>query len=192
MRIIGGQWSGRHLDAPAGRDTRPTSDRVREAIFSSVYSLLGDLEGCVAIDLYAGSGALGLEALSRGAARAYFVESSRKAADVIERNARALGAERDRALLVRASVGPALGARLGSVEASLLLADPPYRIDAAQFSEVLAELAASGALVSGALVVYEHAAAGTAVWPAGFEARSERRYGDTGVSFAVYEGVSAR
>lgn len=188
MRIVGGKWRGRRIDAPAGRDTRPTSDRVREAIFSSVYSLFGDLDGLVALDLYAGSGGLGLEALSRGAARCILVESDRKAAATIVRNARALGAGKDEALVVQANVNARLPERLGSVGASLLLADPPYRIDPLQFSQVLEGLAAAGALAREALVVYEHSSQSEALWPEGFTACSERRYGDTVVSFATFEG----
>lgn len=188
MRIVGGKWRGRRIDAPAGRDTRPTSDRVREAIFSSVYSLLGDLGQLVVLDLYAGSGALGLESLSRGAARCIFVESDRKAAATIVGNARALGADKDVAFVMRSSVNAGLPERLGSTGASLLLADPPYRIDPLQFSQVLEGLAAAGALASEALVVYEHSSQSEVLWPERFTACSERRYGDTVVSFATFEG----
>lgn len=188
MRIIAGTWKGRTLAAPRGRDTRPTGDRVREAIFSSVYTLLGELDGLRAADLYAGSGALGLEALSRGAASCVFVESDKGAAAVITRNAADLGADPAAVRIVTAQVGQfaARGPQGGPV--SLLLADPPYRIDAAEFSQVLEELAARGFLENGALVVYEHAAGGEARWPAGFEGLGAKRYGDTAVSFAMYEG----
>jgi 16S rRNA (guanine966-N2)-methyltransferase len=189
MRIIGGRWRGRRLASPPGRGTRPTADRVREAIFSSIYSLLGALDDLTVIDLYAGSGALGFEALSREASRCIFVESDRRAAGTIAANARDLGLPSEATAIITSSAGPELGTRLGSVGASLLLADPPYRIDAAAFAEVLSGLSQSGTLAPGALVVYEHAAATDGVWPDGFEALSERRYGDTGVSFARYEGT---
>lgn len=188
MRIIAGRWRGHRLTAPRGRDTRPTSDRVREAIFSSVYSLSGDLVGRTVLDLYAGSGALGLEALSRGAARVVFVESDRRAAAVIAENIGTVGADRTEAKVVQANVNPGLPARLGSVRASLLLADPPYRIEPTEFSHVLEGLVAAGVIEAGALVVYEHAAAAEMVWPSGFSAEADRRYGDTAVSFAIYEG----
>src|SRR3954451_107880 len=87
MRVIAGQYRGRRLTAPRGETTRPTSDRVREALFS----ILGDVTGVRVLDLYAGSGALGIEALSRGAAEAAFVDSSRRAADAIRANLRAVG-----------------------------------------------------------------------------------------------------
>lgn len=188
MRVIGGTWRGRTLDAPKGRDTRPTSDRVREAIFSSVYSLIGDLAGFVAIDLYAGSGALGIEALSRGADRCILVDNDRSAASAIARNLEAMGVGGGRATIVRANVSSGLAARLGRVEASLLLADPPYRIDALEFSQVLESLADGGVLKRDALVMYEHSSNTEALWPAAFQAAAEKRYGDTAVSFATYEG----
>ena len=188
MRIIGGRWRGRPLTAPKGRDTRPTTDRVREAIFSSIYSLLGDLDGRVVLDLYAGSGALGLEALSRGAGRCIFVESDGKAASVIATNLRALGIGKAEATVMQAKVSRGLADRLGSLGASLLLADPPYRIDPLEFSQVLEALAAAGVLAPGALGMYEHSSQTEALWPTGFSASSDRRYGDTGVSFATYEG----
>lgn len=188
MRIIAGRWKGRPIAAPRGRDTRPTTDRVREAIFSSIYSLLGDLEGRDVLDLYAGSGALGLEALSRGANAAVFVDNDRRAASIVVKNARDLGARRDQATVVQAPVNTALSSRLGSVRVSLLLADPPYRIDPSEFGQVLEGLASAGVLEPGALVMYEHSAATEPAWPAGFLAEANRRYGDTAVSFAVYEG----
>ncbi len=91
-RIVAGQWGGRRIETPKGDGTRPTSDRVREAMFSSVESELGGLDGIRVLDLFAGSGALGLEALSRGADHADLVESDRQAATVIVRNVRELGA----------------------------------------------------------------------------------------------------
>lgn len=192
VRIIGGMWRGRPLVAPKGRDTRPTTDRVREAIFSSIYSLLGDLHDAVVVDLYAGSGALGLEALSRGAGAVAFVESDRDAARAIAQNLKALGVKRDAGRIVQAKVQVALGERLGSVGASLLLADPPYRIEPSEFCRVLEGLASTGVLRPGALVVYEHSAVVEALWPSGFVSRQERRYGDTAVSFATYEGDLAQ
>lgn len=188
MRVIAGRWRGHPLVAPKGRDTRPTADRVREAIFSSVYSLLGDLEGVTVLDLYAGSGALGIEALSRGAGRCIFVDSDSKAAGAIAANLRSLRVGGAVATVMRANVSRGLPERLASVEASLLLADPPYRIDALEFSQVLEALAGGGVLAEGALVVYEHSSAAEALWPTGFSAVAERRYGDTTVSFAIYEG----
>jgi 16S rRNA (guanine966-N2)-methyltransferase len=121
VRIIAGEWRGRPLDAPAGQATRPTADRVRETLFSMLTSRLGSFEGLRVADLYAGSGALGLEALSRGAAFAAFVESDRAAASAIRGNAERLGAE----TRVRILCGSAL-ALPSSEPFDLVFADPPY------------------------------------------------------------------
>lgn len=117
MRIVAGRWGGRHLRAPAGRSTRPTSDRVREALFS----ILGPLEGAAVLDLFAGSGALGLEALSRGAAGAEFVDRDPRAVAAVRENLEALGAQasvhrRDALAYLRAGPGPF----------DLAFLDPPY------------------------------------------------------------------
>ena len=125
MRIIAGQWRGRPIEAPPGQSTRPTADRLRETLFNMLASRLGSLDGLRVADLFAGSGALGLEALSRGAAHATFVETDSKAADVIARNAARLSAS-DRAHLIR---GSAL-ALPRSEPFDLILADPPYAADA--------------------------------------------------------------
>lgn len=187
MRVIGGQWRGRTLKAPVGRDTRPTTDRVREAVFSTVFSLVGDLEGVRVLDLYAGSGALGIEALSRGAHHVVFVERDRRAADVIEANLSSLKAEADRWRLVRGDVSRLLTA--GSVEpVSLLFADPPYTIDGFAGWQVLEAIASAGMLEVGCLVVYEHRADEKGAHPERFEVRARKRYGDTGVTYATYEG----
>ncbi|HYX47455.1 MAG TPA: 16S rRNA (guanine(966)-N(2))-methyltransferase RsmD, partial [Sphingomicrobium sp.] len=121
MRIIAGEWRGRALEAPSGMATRPTADRARETLFSMLASRIGSFQDLRAADLFAGSGALGLEALSRGAASATFVESDAKAAAAIKRNAAKLGAN-DR---VRIIAGSALSLpRLEPFD--LILADPPY------------------------------------------------------------------
>jgi 16S rRNA (guanine966-N2)-methyltransferase len=121
VRIIAGAWRGRPIDAPPGQSTRPTADRLRETLFNMLTSRLGSFEGLRVADLFAGSGALGLEALSRGAAHATFVESDSRAADVIARNAAQLGAS-DRVHVLR---GSAL-ALPRSAPFDLILADPPY------------------------------------------------------------------
>lgn len=121
MRIIAGKWRGRRIEAPQGLSTRPTADRVRETLFSMLASRLGTFEGLRVGDLFAGSGALGLEALSRGAASATFVEIDPKATAAIRRNAEKLGAgER-----VRVIAGSAL-ALPRSEPFDLIFADPPY------------------------------------------------------------------
>ena len=123
MRIIAGTWRGRKLVAPAGASTRPTADRTRETLFSMLASRLGSFEGLRVADLYAGSGALGLEALSRGALHATFVESERAAIKAIEANVAALGArELTRLRAMSAAALPP------SEPFDLILADPPYAL----------------------------------------------------------------
>jgi 16S rRNA (guanine966-N2)-methyltransferase len=121
MRIIAGEWRGRAIDAPPGQSTRPTADRVRETLFSMLTSRLGSFEDLRVADLFAGSGALGLEALSRGAAAATFIEPDVQAAAAIQRNADRLGASGR----VRVIGGSAL-ALPKSEPFDLVFADPPY------------------------------------------------------------------
>ena len=122
MRIIAGEWRGRKLVAPAGLETRPTADRTRETLFSMLASRLGSFDGLRVADLYAGSGALGMEALSRGAAHATFVEQDRGALKAIEANVAALGAA------PRAAVRAMSATRLPHGDPfDLIFADPPYR-----------------------------------------------------------------
>ena len=142
MRIIAGAWRGRAIEAPPGLATRPTADRTRETLFSMLASRLGSFEELRIADLFAGSGALGLEALSRGAPSATFVESDAKAAAVIRRNAEKLGAA-DR---VRCLGGSAL-ALPRSEPFDLILADPPYAPSSG--SAAVAAVAAAGWLAPG-------------------------------------------
>lgn len=180
MRVIAGRLGGRTLKAPRGLATRPTSDRVREALFS----MLGDVAGAAVLDLYAGTGALGIEALSRGAARAVLVESARPALAVIRENlgaldladqARVLGQPVARAL-------PELG-RLGPFDVIFL--DPPYAA-LAEVPGVVAALGKSGAIGPGARVIVEHASRDAAPELAGLESEPTRTYGDT--SLTIYAG----
>lgn len=120
MRIIAGEWRGRPLIAPKGDTTRPTADRTREALFSMLSSRLGDFEGLAVADLFAGSGALGLEALSRGAASCLFVEQDRAALDALRANVAKLGTRAD----IRAQSVLALGPAASPLD--LILMDPPY------------------------------------------------------------------
>jgi 16S rRNA (guanine966-N2)-methyltransferase len=122
VRIVAGEWRGRRLAAPAGDATRPTADRTRETLFSMLVSRLGSLEGLLVADLFAGSGALGLEALSRGAAQAIFVEKDAAALNALRTNIAGLGAQ------LRCDVRAASVMTLGpaSRPADLLLLDPPY------------------------------------------------------------------
>jgi 16S rRNA (guanine966-N2)-methyltransferase len=128
MRIIAGQWRGRKLTAPKGDATRPTADRMRETLFSMLTSRLGSFEGLQVVDLFAGSGALGLEALSRGAATCLFVEQDRAALETIRANVTAMGA-RDQ---TRVEAGSVTQLRAASAPLDLLLVDPPYHSGAGE------------------------------------------------------------
>lgn len=180
MRVIAGEFGGRRLEAPRGLRTRPTSDRVREALFMS----LGDLAGLRVVDLYAGSGALGIEALSRGAAFADFVEPARGPREVLARNLETLGvAGRARVWPLRL---PRAFARLAAplAGADLVLADPPY--GGADARAVLAALGGAGVLRPGARVVLERHQKDDVPSRAGALALvRERRYGETAVN--LYE-----
>ena len=140
MRIIAGKWRGRPIDAPPGTATRPTADRVRETLFSMLVSRLGSFEDLRVADLFAGSGALGLEALSRGAGSVTFVENDSKAAAIIRRNAEKLGAP------IQVLTGSAL-ALPRSDPFDLIFADPPYSAGAG--SAAVAAVAKASWLASG-------------------------------------------
>jgi 16S rRNA (guanine966-N2)-methyltransferase len=172
-RIVGGTAKGRRLGVPP-RGTRPTSDRAREGLFNTLRTHL-DIDGAAVLDLYAGTGAVGLEALSRGAARAVLVEADRRAAEIVQRNVRAValpGAE------VRRRPVDAVLAEAGE-PFDLVFADPPYELPDAQVAEVLATLVAHGWLAVSAMVVVERAArSAEPAWPTGIALVTQRRYGD--------------
>ena len=179
-RIIGGSAGGRRIAVPP-RGTRPTTDRVRESLFNIV-TARRDLAGLAVLDLYAGSGALGLEALSRGAASALFVESDPRTAAVIARNIEALGLSG--ATLRRGAVAAVLAAGTAS-PVDLVLADPPYDVEAAEVGAVLAALSTHGWVCEGTVAVVERAAAGAPLtWPAGWSVWPARVYGDTRLELA--------
>ena len=174
-RIIGGVAGGRRIAVPP-RGTRPTTDRVRESLFNIV-TARRDLTGLPVLDLYAGSGALGLEALSRGAASALFVESDARAAAVIARNIDALGLSG--ATLRRGAVARVLAAGTAS-PVGLVLADPPYDVGDAEVNAVLSALTTHGWVREGTVAAIERAATGGVLtWPAGWSVWPRRVYGDT-------------
>lgn len=173
MRIVAGSAGGRRFAVPAGTSTRPTSDRAREAMFSTLTALT-DLDGIAVLDLYAGSGALGLEALSRGAAAATFVESNRAAARRIAENAETLGlgAADVRAATVQRFVRDSGGAPAYD----LLFADPPYDVPASELAAVLTALVPR--IAAGGIVVVERSARDPGwAWPPPLVALRVRRYG---------------
>lgn len=170
MRIVGGSAGGRRLVTAAGRNTRPSGDRVREGLFSS---LGGDLSGRSFLDLYAGSGAVGLEAVSRGAAPVVLVERDAKALRAIRENVAALGFS---GVDVRNDDVSRFLTEPGTPYEVVFL-DPPYADDA---DAVLARLAAGGWLAPGGVVVVERDSRGAPpIWPAGIDADRSRRYGDS-------------
>ena len=175
-RIIGGSAGGRRIRTPEGSNTRPTTDRVREALFSSLEAQLGSLAGLRVLDLYAGSGALGLEALSRGAAALTSVESDRRIARLVADNARSLGLDAE---VVGHPVARVVG-NPARAPYDLVLADPPYAFPNEEVEHVLGLLVANGWLAEGAELVLERPSrAGEPSWPDGISAVRSRRYGET-------------
>ncbi|CAA9368437.1 MAG: 16S rRNA (guanine(966)-N(2))-methyltransferase [uncultured Nocardioidaceae bacterium] len=177
-RIIAGSAGGRRIQTPRGRATRPTSDRVREALFSAIEANLGSFAGRRFLDLYAGSGAVGLEAGSRGAAAVTLVEQDRSTAALIRTNARVLGLPQ-----VTVVAGAAQRWAEGPHDQppyDAVFADPPYDEPAADVAAVLAALHERARLAPTALVVVERARRDPPWgWPAGFWADRSKRYGDT-------------
>jgi 16S rRNA (guanine966-N2)-methyltransferase len=170
MRIIAGEWRGRKLIAPEGDNTRPTADRTRETLFSMLASRLGSFDGVRVADLYAGSGALGLEALSRGAAHATLVENDRAALKAIDANIAALGAA------ARISMKAMSAAALPAAEPfDLIFADPPY--DAGSGTAVAAELARAGWLAKGGWAAIETQRGDAVAPPRSWEVIAERDVG---------------
>ncbi len=177
-RVIAGRAGGRRLAVPPGNGTRPTSDRAREGLLSTWQSLLGGpLSGERVLDLYAGSGAVGLEALSRGASHTLLVEADARAARTIRENVKSLGL-------------PGAEVRAGKAEQiiqqpapaqpyDIVFLDPPYRVTDHDLREILLTLRAEHWLAPEALVTVERSTrGGEFVWPPGFEAVKARRYGE--------------
>lgn len=192
MRIIAGEFRGRRLDAPKGDGTRPTTDRVRESLMSAVHSARGGFDDARVLDAFAGSGALGMEALSRGAASAVLCERDRGAADVVERNLRTLGLGRDRARLVRGDVLKRPPAPMAA-PFDLVFLDPPYALAPAEVFGLIARLDEAGSLASDVIVSYEHDGAGDGAVEelaaeAGWAIASHRRFGDTAIDLLERAG----
>ena len=189
-RVIAGAAGGRRLQVPPGNGTRPTADRAREGLFASVVSEFGDLNGLHVMDLYAGSGALGLEALSRGAASVLLVESDTRASAVVKANVKALdlpgatvATDRVERLLARP---PGERQQQRGDGYDLVLADPPYTVTDEAVAKVLALLSV-GWLADGALVVVERATrSGPFDWPPGYAEGKSRRYGEATFWYGWY------
>lgn len=177
MRIIGGQWRGRRLFAPEGMETRPTSDKVREALFNIIRS---DVYDAQVYDAFGGSGALALEALSRGAEYAVVTEASRKAAAAIKRNVELCGAE-DQLKLIASEWQAAIPLLRGR-RFSLVFLDPPYKLTSA-YADVVTRLLDEKMLAEDALIVMEHGRdAVLPELPEEVALYDTRRYGDTCLS----------
>ncbi|MFI6934557.1 16S rRNA (guanine(966)-N(2))-methyltransferase RsmD [Streptomyces sp. NPDC050287] len=176
-RVIAGAAGGRRLAVPPGTGTRPTSDRAREGLFSTWQSLLGGpLGGERVLDLYAGSGAVGLEALSRGASHTLLVEADARAARIIRENVRSLGLP---GAEVRAGKARQIIQEPPALPYDLVFLDPPYAVSDDDLREILLTLRTEGWLATDALVTVERSTRGGAFhWPDGFEAIRARRYGE--------------
>jgi len=186
VRVIAGTAGGRRLVTPTGLGTRPTSDRVKEALFSALGSMRGGLQDAVVLDLYAGSGSLAVEALSRGAAQAVLVENDAAALQAIRQNLETAGVS-DRATIVRADAAKYCQApeRFGAVHAfDLVLLDPPYEEPQEGLFQRLVDLRAAGALSPEACVAIERDRRADDPDPPGWLARERvRTYGDTMVRY---------
>ncbi|MFF5936920.1 16S rRNA (guanine(966)-N(2))-methyltransferase RsmD [Streptomyces sp. NPDC012508] len=176
-RVIAGTAGGRRLAVPPGNGTRPTSDRAREGLFSTWESLLGTLHGARVADLYAGSGAVGLEALSRGASHALLVEADARAARTVRENIRTLGlpgAELRTGKAEQIVTGPA-----PADPYDLVFLDPPYAVSDDDLREILLTLRSGGWIADDAVVTVERSTrGGEFAWPAGFTSLRARRYGE--------------
>lgn len=186
-RIIAGAARGRRLTVPAGRRTRPTSDRAREGLFGTLTALRGTLQGARVLDLYAGSGAIGLEALSRGAECVLLIESDPAAARVIKANLAVVGMPGAR--LVTGQVSRVLAAGPGVAQPfDVVVADPPYAVTNDEVTAMLAALSAAGWLAPEAVLAVERASRDEPFgWPAGYEPDRSRSYGEA----AFWYGLAA-
>ena len=181
MRIIAGAARGRRLySPPAG--TRPTSDRVREALFSSLDGLVGEWTAVHFLDVCAGSGAVGLEALSRGAAESTLVEEDRRCLDVLRRNVSAVGVDADVVIEDARTWNP------GDRTFDVVYVDPPYAMPDEDLRQILVNLTSGAHLAPGALVVLERAVRSASPWPEeGWEELRRRDYGETSLWYGRRE-----
>lgn len=207
MRIIAGEYGGRRIKAPEGQGTRPTTDRTREALMSSVISAFsGDLAGARVLDAFAGTGAFGLEALSRGAAHCTFFERDRKALRMLRDNIETLGVPKERFTVRGADVLKTYNGSRDTMRSSqettsamaqtecfdLVFLDPPYALESVTVCELVDILATSGKLAPHAVVLYEHRAGSFTLEGSPLEGPftliSEKTYGKTtGVTSMRYQ-----
>ncbi len=182
MRVVGGKWGGRPLESPEGRGvTRPTTDRNREAMASMILSARGlDLGGASVLDAFAGSGAMGIELLSRGAARCTFIDQDARAVARVRRNLARVGAERGEYAVIRGDACQlAERGRIAGAPFDVVFLDPPYALSASVVSAMLEHLIEHGALRPEATVVYERAAEALGLSVLGLVPLRTKRYGIT-------------
>ena len=180
MRVVGGKWGGMPLESPEGRGvTRPTTDRNREAMASMILSARElNLEGSSVLDAFAGSGAMGIELLSRGAARCTFIDQDARAAARVRRNLAKVGAEKGAYAVLRGDACQlAERGRIAGAPFDVVFLDPPYALSAGVVSAMLKHLVAQGALRSGATVVYERSAQAPGLDVPGLIPMRTKRYG---------------
>lgn len=181
MRVVGGKWGGMPLESPEGRGvTRPTTDRNREAMASMILSARGlDLEGASVLDAFAGSGAMGIELLSRGAERCTFIDQDTRAAARVRRNLAKVGADKACSVVRGDACQLAERGRIAGAPFDVVFLDPPYALSAGVVSAMLKHLVAQGALRSGATVVYERSAQAPGLDVPGLIPMRTKRYGIT-------------
>ena len=193
MRVIGGEWRGQRLEEPRGADvTRPTTDRTREACASMLDSAREEgIPGARVLDAFAGSGAMGIELLSRGAAHATFYDLDRAAAALVRRNLEHVRCAPERFQVVCGDILSAAGRRkVRGGPFDIVLMDPPYRLGAVPAVELLDALARTGQLAPGALALFERASATPPLDVAGFDRLREKRYGTTAVDLLAWRGAA--
>jgi len=185
-RVIAGAARGRRLAVPPGDGTRPTGDRAREGLFSALESEFGGMSGLSVLDLFAGSGALGLEALSRGAEKVLLVEADRRVTRLIAQNLATVGLPGARVVADRVERAVA-GELPKEAPFDLVLLDPPYAVPDAEVVTILTALADGGWLAPDAVAVLERSARDADFpWPAGYEATRTKTYGEARMNFAVW------
>lgn len=187
MRIISGSAKGRVLNSPAGI-TRPTSDRTREGIFSALESEIGSCEAIAFLDLYGGTGAVGLEALSRGASAVVVVEKDVKAAQVCRENYELVQSVTvGKFSVLRMSVDAFLALEESPIRADVVYVDPPYDLANSALEKILERLASPKHLKDDAIVIVERSSRTEPfTWPHGFQASKERKYGEGTGYFASF------
>ena len=184
MRIIAGEAKGREITAPKGMHTRPTLAKVKEAMFGMVQF---DIPGAVVLDLFSGSGSLGMEAISRGAQKAVFCDSDRQAYAIINANIKKLGFESRASVTFGDSLLLLKRLAMEGKRFDIVFLDPPYETDLE--SRAVRLLDEYGLLNEGAIVMCEHSASNPPVFTAAYSVKKERKYGDCYVTPAVYEGA---